>query len=452
MCQAVISPPFLADDNPSTNIALKTLQNLRQLNPQVRFVRFQWQDLSGLLRGRVALIEYALQLATTKKNIRLSPIGLHCIVDNSFIPGLDFQGMHLLVADWSSLRIINENAPGPSYATVMCSVVSSSLKQLVPSSSICPRGALANVIRKASEKYGVHFLVGFEVEFEVVKIDSTGDVVLQGAGLGRYCVDGLRDPCFQYVEEAVQELLDSGALIQEFHSEGAVGQYEITLGPLPPLQAVDQLILVHDTLKRVFTRHGLIANMSPVSVAGQGQGTGQHTHISINPPIKEDNFLAGILKRLPGLCAFTLPHDVSYPRVKPSLAGDTVAWGTHHREAPLRKVNPGHWEIRCVDATANMYLSLAAILSAGLLGYQNGEPLVWVDMGLTENASLWSKSARLPQTLDKSLDCLNGEFQELESMMESKVIQHYLKIKRWESARLKSMDAKDVRALFARLF
>lgn len=452
MVQTNISTLFM-DKNATSDIALKTLQNLQQLKPQVRFVRFQWQDLSGLLRGRIAPIEYALQLATTKKHIRLSPVGLHCAVDNSFIPWLDLRGMHCLVADWSSLRIINENAPGPAYATVMCGVVGSSIEHPTPSSSLCPRGALANVIRKASEKHGVHFLVGFEVEFEIVRLDSsTGEVVPVSAGFGRYAVDGLRDPSFQYVEEAVQELLDSGVNIQEVHSEGGVGQYEITLGPLQPLQAVDQLVLVHDTLKRVLTRHGLIANMSPVSIAREGQGTGQHTHISINPPINEDNFLAGILGRLPALCAFTLPYPVSYARVKPTLAGDVVAFGSHHRGTAIRKINPGHWEVRCVDATANMYLSLAAIFSAGLLGYQNEEPLVWQDAALTENASVLEKAERMPATVDESLDALDEKFENIEAMMESKVVKHYLEIKRWESNRVKEMDTKEVRALFTRLF
>lgn len=322
----------------------------------------------------------------------------------------------------------------------------------MPSSSLCPRGALANVIRKASEKHGVHFLVGFEGGVLVRMDSSTGEVVPVSAGFGRYAVDGLRDPSFQYVEEAVQELLDSDVNIQEVHSEGGVGQYEITLGPLPPLQAIDQLVLVHDTLKRVLTRHGLIANMSPVSIARPGQGTGQHTHISINPPINEDNFLAGILGRLPALCAFTLPYPVSYARVKPILAGDIVAYGSHHRGTAIRKMNPRHWEVRCVDAAANMYLSLAAIFSAGLLGYENKEPLVWKDAAITENASVLENAERMPATVDDALDALDGKFEELESMMESMVVKHYSEIKRWESTRVQSMDAKERAALFTRLF
>ncbi len=123
-----------------------------------------------------------------------------------------------------------------------------------------------------------------------------------------------------------ETLLASGVKIDAFQTEGRRGQYELTLGCLPPLAAVDQLILVHDTLKRIFGRHGLMATMSPRPVQSRRQSTGQHTHLSINPPEMEDHFLAGLLRRLPEMCAFCLPYQISYERVQPYLAGDLVAW------------------------------------------------------------------------------------------------------------------------------
>lgn len=98
MVQTNIFTHFM-DVNTTSDIALKALQNLQQLKPQVHFVCFQWQDVPGLLRGNIVPIGYALQLATVKKHIWLSPVGLHRAVDNSFIPWLDLRGMHCLVAD-----------------------------------------------------------------------------------------------------------------------------------------------------------------------------------------------------------------------------------------------------------------------------------------------------------------------------------------------------------------
>lgn len=45
-----------------------------------------------------------------------------------------------------------------------------------------------------------------------------------------------------------------------------------------------------------------------------------------------------------------------------------VAWGTQNRETPLRRITPGHWELRSIDGLANIYFALSALLAAGLLG------------------------------------------------------------------------------------
>lgn len=46
----------------------------------------------------------------------------------------------------------------------------------------------------------------------------------------------------------------------------------------------------------------------------------------------------------------------------------------------------------------------------------------------------------MPAIVDDALDALDGKFEDIEAMMESKVIKHYLEIKRWESNRVKEMD------------
>ncbi|KAJ5207368.1 glutamine synthetase [Penicillium cf. griseofulvum] len=88
--------------------------------------------------------------------------------------------------------------------------------------------------------------------------------------------------------------------------------------------------------------------MSPKSVASDSQANGQHMHLSLQPasPPLEASFLAGILKRLPSLCSFCLPLEMSYERLKPHMAGETVSWGTDSRLVPIRKVEPSRWEIR----------------------------------------------------------------------------------------------------------
>lgn len=418
-------------------------------HPNIRFVRFQWQDLSGVLRGRVIPLEHALSIAAGKRLLRVGPVAFQCLVDNTPLPGVDLKGSHTLVVDWTSLW--TRQRLDPMYASVMCQVIEHLPHLTEPNKNLCPRRALETVVEKVSQSLQAVFLVGFEVEFEIMKAVEKGGFVPYSTGLGSFAVSALRDSCFVHVEEAVEALLDAGVKIDAFQGEGRRGQYEIALGELPPVQAVDQLVLVHDTLKQVFARHGLVATMSPRPVASRRQSSGQHAHISINPPHNEESFLAGILHRLPQLCAFCLPYEISYERVQPRFAGSTVAWGTEDRSVPIRKIKAGHWEVRCIDATANMYLALAAILSAGMIGCVKKEPLLLQDTGKYPQADL-DCGEMLPQSIDEALNRLDTTFEELEAMMESKIIRHYLYVKKEESSLIRDMGSQAARELIVEVF
>jgi glutamine synthetase len=156
--------------------------------------------------------------------------------------------------------------------------------------------------------------------------------------------------------------------------------------------------------------------------------------------------------------------------VQPYLGGDQVAWGSHNREVPIRKIRPGHWEIRCVDATANMYLMLAATLAAGLLGVSHQMPLSWRDTAIpqtlcrddhpngtngtngTNGSHHASKAVALPKDLSSALDLLEKEAGELGTMIDSSILDHFLRIKRFELACLERKSEADVRRLLAELF
>ena len=219
-----------------------------------------------------------------------------------------------------------------------------------------------------------------------------------------------------------------------------------------------------------FASNRLILNLpqKPVPL-NEKQSNGQHAHLSINPPTKQDAFLAGILGRLPALCAVSLPYEASYSRLRPWMGGDTVAWGTDHRSVPLRKIKAGHWEIRVVDATANMYVALAAFISAGLLGIQhdnqlhwkdasiskqNGEPLRLKDSSMRKSGinSTSPTAHKLPTSFSDALTLLDGNFDDIEAMMGSAIIGHYLSLKRSELAQLQSLSPNSVRDLFVELF
>ncbi|KAE8327838.1 hypothetical protein BDV39DRAFT_204552 [Aspergillus sergii] len=122
----------------------------------------------------------------------------------------------------------------------MCGVVETRPSSPQPNWDICRRHALANVLRTAATRFDVDFLVGFEVEFEILRRSSSPEeqestLLPFSTGLGRYAVDGLRDPGFPLVEDAVSTLMEHGVDVQTIQTEGRCGQYEISLGPRPPV-------------------------------------------------------------------------------------------------------------------------------------------------------------------------------------------------------------------------
>jgi len=124
---------------------------------------------------------------------------------------------------------------------------------------------------------------------------------------------------------------------------------------------------------QIAAKNGLRATLHPQPFPGVG--TAAHAHISlVSPDLEKQFFVGGVLKHLPAICAFSMPEAESYDRVKDDqwTGGTWVAWGTQNRETPLRRVENGRWEVRCVDGFANMYLAVGAVVAAGLLGLKEG--------------------------------------------------------------------------------
>jgi glutamine synthetase len=435
---------------PSPN-STEILTRFQENHPEIEFLRFQWQDYSGVLRGRVVPMKTVMAQLAEGGPLKATGLAMCVALTNNLLPSTPLDGQYWLMPDWSTLH----PTASPGSAQVMCA-----LDYTVPatgpvSRDVCPRHVLEKVLRQAWEHWGLNFLVGFEVEFVVMKAnESTGKMERRSQGWGLFSISGLRDPCYQLVEECVSRLMALGVDFQAIHTEGQRGQYEFALGPLPPLQAVDQLVLVHSYLKDIFAHHGYMVTMVPKPVASESLTNGQHMHISLQPasPDLEESFLAGILKRLPGLCSFALPQDVSYERLVPFVAGgNTACWGTETRFVPIRKIEPSRWEIRNIDAMANMYTTMAGIIGAGLCGLVRQEPLVWPDLGDPANKDA-SRGEPLPRNVEEAIALLDADAFGLADMLGRPIINHYVDMKRFELSKLKGMDPEAVKELFIELF
>ncbi|MGH3904236.1 MAG: glutamine synthetase [Pseudonocardiaceae bacterium] len=126
----------------------------------------------------------------------------------------------------------------------------------------------------------------------------------------------------------------------------------------------------------------------------------------VGPAYGMTRLIAGILSRLPALLAIGAPSVASYQRLVPShWAGVFGCWGQENREAAVPEA--ANVEVKCVDATANPYLLVAALLACGMAGIEHGATLpepVDVDPASWSDDELAARGVtRLPQRLDDAV-------------------------------------------------
>lgn len=373
-------------------------------NDDINFIRFEWLDLSGVLRVRVVAIFHALRLEATDCEISLQPAALWSTYAG--IPDLaPSAGDARLFPDWQSLSRL---PCLPGHASVICNVYENyndvGFKR-------CPRSLL---IRRLEAAPSLDFLVGFEIEFVLISPETPSAPVAHTPGWSS--ASGLRNKYQGIIESSVLRMQAAGIGVEQYHSEGAQGMFEIVLAAMVPVTAVDALIRAEEIIRTTASERNTLATMYPKPTQ-RGNNVGQHIHLSISPLIEEQYFLAGILHNIPVLCAFTMPSYDSYTRVKDlgRTIGTWVSWGTQLRDVPIRRISAGHWEVRAADATANMYLALAALIECGLQGLRQQRPLICQDLDISpaklcqEEREKRGILQRLPQSLEQSLRILERD-------------------------------------------
>lgn len=421
-------------------------------NPGIKFVRLQWVDFSGVLRTRFITKIRCMHLAIGSNHYSL---GLNCmIIPISTAPQCFHDGPEAweLRPDWQTLKVCGF---APEHASVMC--FNSHLGS-ADHFARCPRKLLSKVLHDFEDEYGSNLLMGFEIEF--VLLDESSNLAKSMDRLAGYSMTaGLRAENLTIIEEIMAALQVSGIEIYHFHIEVA-DQLEIALSPLPPMQAIDALMLAQETIRTICIRHKLRATMTPKPVFN-GPQNGCHVHLSLNPAPQPSSFLAGILQKLKSLCAFGMPNFDSYYRVVGDGSGMWIGWGTENRDLPIRQISPNHWEIRCLDATANMYLFVAATLSAGMAGIQQKLPLNIRDCPVLpseytikeagERLSKYGITEHMPSKLELSLDSAKCD-QELEGWIGAELLAHYRKVKDKEVEYFSKMTEEERRQKFLNYF
>ncbi|KAL9621989.1 MAG: hypothetical protein Q9160_003651 [Pyrenula sp. 1 TL-2023] len=343
----------------------------------VKFIRLQWLDYSNMLRCRVLTKPHLTALVRSKQFYAVG-IGFLTLLENSEwklqLDPSEAVGQSRLVPDWESLRLCSWVE---GHACVQCFLGKAEINfderghGQIGFDKLCPRSALQAALWDAKQ-LGLEFEVGFETEFCVSRQLADGSVIQLPQGThypsSMRTLEGVMLPI---MDEIVSVLEVAGISVLVYHAEGQRDQYEIVTKQLSPMQAADAVVHTREVIRNVCTKHSLVATFHPWTPVTNGA----HVNISlVNGPAcataLEERFMAGILEHLGAIFAFGLPLPVSYQRVVPGQQafGRYIAWGTQNRETPVRKKGPAFWELRFVDAAANVYLVLAAIFRAGSVG------------------------------------------------------------------------------------
>ncbi|MGH9300149.1 MAG: glutamine synthetase family protein, partial [Acidimicrobiales bacterium] len=255
----------------------------------------------------------------------------------------------------------------------------------------------------AAEELGYDFVAGIEVEFYVVRRDSSRIELGETGWPPPMPAVSILEQGYQYLSETrlagINELVEKmrdGFIgvdlpLRSIEDEWGPGQIEVTLDPLAGLEAADAMVLFRSATKQIASDMGLCASFMCRPALPNFASSGWHLHESLRSRASGENaftsdsadqrlslagrqFVAGILEHALPMTVFTTPTINGYKRFKPySFAPDRVTWAVENRGTMIRvQGDPfekgAHIENRLGEPAANPYFYMAANLAAGLDG------------------------------------------------------------------------------------
>ena len=258
---------------------------------------------------------------------------------------------------------------------------------------------------------------------------------------------------YELIKEVCDSMIELGWNPYQNDHEDANGQFEMNWDYDDCLVTADRHVFFKFMVKNLAEKHGLRATFMPKPFE-KLTGNGCHAHISLwNGKINKFldmgdryglsklayNFLGGVLKNAESLSAFFNPTINSYRRINapPTTSGATwspssISYSGNNRTHMIRIPDPGRFELRLIDGSANPYLLQAGIIAAGLFGMNNksdpGEPLT---CNMYTDSKNYPNLAKLPNDLEDSLSKLDDN-KHLKEAFSEEVINSYIKLKNQE--------------------
>ena len=258
---------------------------------------------------------------------------------------------------------------------------------------------------------------------------------------------------YELIKEICDSMIELGWAPYQNDHEDANGQFEMNWDYSDCLITADRHVFFKFMVKTLAEKHGLRATFMPKPFENL-TGNGCHAHVSLwNGNInkfldKSDryglskiayNFLGGIMKHADSLSAFFNPTINSYRRINapPTKSGaswspSTISYSGNNRTHMIRIPDPGRFELRLMDGSANPYLLQAGVIASGLYGMNNR-----IDPGKILNCNMYTDYEqypdlpKLPDQLEDSLEKLDNN-KDIKEIFGEEVINSYIKLKNQE--------------------
>ena len=323
-----------------------------------------------------------------------------------------------------------------------------------------PRVMLKKQIKKLSE-LGYNMKSGVECEYFLISPD--GNAIADNR-------DTQSKPCYdqsslmrryELIKEICDCMIEMGWGPYQNDHEDANGQFEMNWDYSDCLKTADRHTFFKFMVKTIAEKHDLRATFMPKPFENL-TGNGCHAHISLWKGKKNIfldkhdklglskiayNFLGGIMRHASSLSTFFNPTINSYRRINaaPTKSGATwspssISYTGNNRTHMIRVPDPGRFELRLMDGSANPYLLQASVLAAGIEGLSKrinpGKPLF---CNMYEDYKKYPNLSKLPNELKDSLDKIENN-KEMNKAFGKEVIKSYVKLR---TSELKDFNDKE---------
>ncbi len=307
---------------------------------------------------------------------------------------------------------------------------------------VSTRVALKNQLGKA-EAMGFQFNLGIECELFVVRLGDDGKLTIPNPddNLIKACYDTKRFlDRYPWLDKMATAINGLGWDLYSMNHEDANSQFEFDFKYADALTMCDRYVFFRLMAKHYAAEEGLLATFMPKPFADK-TGSGAHFNMSLADasgtnlfarPHSEDprslgiselgyQFIAGILRHGPALCATFAPTVNSYKRLVRRGLMSYYSWapvfnsyGKNNRTNSVRvPMSGGRCESRNADASCNPYLAAALVLAAGLDGIREG-----LDPGPAQEDNLYELSPEelaergiheLPRSLHEAVQAFSSD-------------------------------------------